>query len=194
MSNVRERHWRPRLLKAAWRKRGVLWFCILFSIVIESDAFADASKRDVVFLARALSFLKSPDHENVKMVVAYDPVNAESAREATLFADSGKTGALSLGQIKVSIKLVPVQEVAAVESVDVLVITSGMRRHQLDLARTAELKGAFSISTDLSCVQDGNCVLGVQSQPSVKIVLNSKAASRAGIVFEPAFRMMVTEL
>jgi hypothetical protein len=51
----------------------------------------------------------------------------------------------------------------------------------------------LSISSEVDCAQEGHCVLGIQAEPSVKIVLSASAAATAGFEFQPAFRMMVTE-
>lgn len=138
--------------------------------------------------------METPKTETLQLVVVYDPDNLDSKQEAEQFAAViGKDG-LKVARISIGLSLLAIGDVEKLESADVLVITSGLRSYQPSLARLSERKGAFTISGDLSCVEVGDCVLGLQSRPSVKILLNSEAADRAGVAFEPAFRMMVTEL
>ncbi|MBL28736.1 MAG: hypothetical protein CMM50_14410 [Rhodospirillaceae bacterium] len=167
---------------------------VVVPLLWPSVAFAAISERDVLFLTRALSFMETPKTDMLRLVVVYDPDDADSKQEADQFAAVIGDKGLKVARIQIDLSLLSIDDVEKLDGADVLVITSGLKQYQSSLAKLSEQKGAFTISGDLSCVEVGDCVLGLQSQPSVRILLNSEAASRAGVAFEPAFRMMVTEL
>jgi hypothetical protein len=52
----------------------------------------------------------------------------------------------------------------------------------------------MTVSTDMACVQSGQCVMGVQSAPSVRIVVNRGAAGASSVSFAAAFAMMIEEI
>ncbi len=51
----------------------------------------------------------------------------------------------------------------------------------------------LTIGTDVACVDSGACILVVQTIPKVSVYLNRAAAMAAGIDFDTAFKMLVTE-
>ncbi len=50
-----------------------------------------------------------------------------------------------------------------------------------------------TISADLTCVQSRGCVVGFSTEPTVQIVIDTAAATRTGVHFTQAFRMLVRE-
>jgi hypothetical protein len=50
------------------------------------------------------------------------------------------------------------------------------------------------ITGDVAQVEAGHCVLSVQSDPRVQIVLNRALAADYGIGFATAFRMLIHEI
>ena len=58
----------------------------------------------------------------------------------------------------------------------------------------ASSSGVMTVSTDMGCVESGNCVMGVQAAPSVRIVVNRGAADASSVSFAAAFAMMIEEI
>ena len=50
------------------------------------------------------------------------------------------------------------------------------------------------ITASLATVQGGQCIMTVQSDPKLEITVNHDAAQAAGVVFSPAFRMLIHEI
>jgi predicted ABC-type sugar transport system permease subunit len=51
----------------------------------------------------------------------------------------------------------------------------------------------LSIGSDVGCVNDGACVLAVETRPRVSVFVSQAAASGAGISFDTSFLMLISE-
>jgi hypothetical protein len=52
---------------------------------------------------------------------------------------------------------------------------------------------AIIISGDVGCVDSGSCMIAIETQPKVSIYTSRAAASKAGVNFDPNFKMLITE-
>jgi len=155
-------------------------------------AAADMTERDLLVLVRALSFVQDMDTDMVRLAVVRDPADARSRAEAAeLMSSIGDE--LDVANVHVFTTEVDIGDLGESPTADVMIVTAGLRPYYQQLADAAAAGRVLSVSSDMSCVQEGFCVLGVQSEPSVRLVLNARTASRNGVAFEPAFRMMVSE-
>lgn len=158
-----------------------------------SSVAADNSDQSVALAARAFGFVRERNADNVRIALVRDPSNPQSAEEAQLIRETIGKG-LSVGKMRLTLTDVSLDKADEISNVDVIWLTGGLSESQYRyIAQVAEREHSLSVSSNLDCVNDGWCVLGIQSKPSVKIVLNSAEALKAGLAFEPAFRMMVTE-
>jgi len=154
---------------------------------------AIALDQKVTLAARAFSFVRDRRSDAVRVALVRDPNNPDSVEEATQ-VDAAIGSGIDVGRLHLTVTDVAVDQLDRATNVDVIWLTKGLSDR--DFARAAEIANrnhAVSVSSDLSCVQDELCVLGVQARPTVRIILSAAAATKAGIDFQPAFRMMVTE-
>ncbi len=49
------------------------------------------------------------------------------------------------------------------------------------------------ISGDVGCVDAGSCMIAIETQPKVSIYTSRAAAAKAGVNFDPNFKMLITE-
>ena len=87
-----------------------------------------------------------------------------------------------------------VSGLGAVPAGSVVYVASGMGAHHAKIGSAAKSSGVLAVSADRSCVDVGACSMFVSSSPKVEIVINKGAAEGAGIEFQAAFKMMVTEI
>lgn len=161
--------------------------CVTAAIfMLPNPVFAD-SKKDFQTISKAVSFVKGGPKGDVVMDVLYDSSNPDSVAHADEIASIVSGG---IGK-KVKLTANKVSDVASVTSKIVFVTrgTSSMYASALD---KASANGGLTVSTDSDCLGSG-CVLVVKTQPKVDILVSSAAASKAGIEFASAFRMMITE-
>ena len=74
-----------------------------------------------------------------------------------------------------------------------LYLTSGLDSSMDAVFGAARRLRVPTISASLACVEQGHCVVGFTSEPTVQILLNEGAAERTGVHFLQAFRMLVRE-
>ena len=100
---------------------------------------------------------------------------------------------MSAGRVTLNGRLVPAGDLSGLSGADAAVLL-GSAASDAGVAGAANSAGALSVSTDMGCVESGGCVMGVQSAPSVRIVVNRGNASAASVSFAAAFAMMIEEI
>ncbi len=147
--------------------------------------------KDLQLAGWALQFTDMPLSGTVNLAIVYAqdvPGSEDEARAAASWLSRGlQVGKLLLMPVPVEqSSLVDLQDYVAIitaEGVYLPVIRDAMRQHHVPC-----------LTTHLSQVQDGGCLVGLRSLPAASIQLNSSASASAGIRFATAFRMMVQEV
>jgi len=155
-------------------------------------AAADTSAKDIQIAARAVAFMTNAPTGDVVTAIIYDPANNASKTEADAIMAAMAKG-VKAGKAKLFPKLVSVVSLENLNGSKVAFITSGMGKHHAAIFTAASAQAILIISTDMSCVNTGNCVVGVASKPKVAIIISRSARDAAGIGFKSAFLMMVKE-
>ncbi len=157
-----------------------------------TTAAAQDVGQELQVAGRALGFLESAPSGGVALAVVFDPSIPESVagKDAAMAALGG---GLALGSLTLNPVEVPIGSLAGT-SAGALYVTPGMAAHFDAVASRAAAEGIVSIGAELACVEAGACVMGVETQPKVRVVVSQAAASASGIAFKSAFRMMIREI
>ena len=147
--------------------------------------------KDLQLAGWVLHFTDMPLSGTVNLAIVYAqdvPGSEDEARDAASSLSRGlQVGNLLLMPLPVEqSSLVDLQDYVAIITaggVYLPVIRDAMRQHHVPC-----------LTTHLSQVQDGGCLVGLRSLPAASIQLNSSASASAGIRFATAFRMMVQEV
>ncbi|MAK64292.1 MAG: hypothetical protein CMF75_06045 [Maricaulis sp.] len=162
---------------------------VLAGAVLSFPAMAETTQRDLEVIGRALSFVEGASGSDRTVAIVYD---AASEGEAQALA-STMDGGLSAGRVTLNARLVPLAEAGSLGGSDAAVLL-GAASGDAGVFSAASSAGVMTVSTDMGCVQSGNCVMGVQSAPSVRIVVNRSAADASSVSFAAAFAMMIEEI
>ena len=128
---------------------------------------------------------------NVKMAIVHDAANAESKAHADEL--SGLIGpGLKVGKVTLEAVLIDSSSLSGIEGVKAAFVTNGLGGNASGIFSKTSSNGIVSVG-DLACVDAGQCVLNVESTPTVKIYVSKAAASASSVSFSDAFRMMITE-
>ncbi|MDR3516593.1 MAG: hypothetical protein P4M00_12290, partial [Azospirillaceae bacterium] len=73
-------------------------------------------------------------------------------------------------------------------------LTDGVGADAAKLAAATKAKQKPCVTTDISQVVSGACVMAVKSEPKVEITVNKAAATDSGVSFAASFRMMIKEI
>ena len=161
----------------------------LAGAILSSPAFAETTQRDREVIGRALSFVEGTSGSDRTVAIVYDPA---SEGEAQALA-STMAGGLSAGRVTLNARLVPMSEASSLGGAHAAVLL-GSASGDAGVFSAASSAGVMTVSTDMACVQSGQCVMGVQSAPSVRIVVNRGAAGASSVSFAAAFAMMIEEI
>ena len=166
---------------------------IIFSPVQAQPAMAGATMKDVLIAVRTLGFVTNPPIGPVDFAVIYDPDIPESVTDKdTVYAVLD--GGTDIGPAFV--KTVPIQitDLSRIKEYRFVLLTSGIDSSISKINSLIRNSGILTISTNLSYVRSGKCVMGVESDPDVKILVSRTASEAASVTFATYFRMMITEL
>lgn len=155
-------------------------------------ALAQSSAKDVQVALRSLRFLAPKPAPPVQVAILHAPGNAESERDAGILMEAMSAGTVS--GTKVAARLVDVGRLEDLDGAAVAFVTAGLNAQQGAIFAAARSLGILSISTQNACAEAGHCVMSVQAEPKVRIVVNAAAAKASGLDFEPTFRMMISEI
>ena len=162
-------------------------------IVTSSPAATpEFSAKDGQILGRTLVYSGDGMTGVAVLGIVFAPANHASRQEAELVQAVIGDG-LPAGRIRLQARLVPVEQLAGVTGVNALYLTAGLAENMEAVFSAAQRLQAPTIAANLACVEAGSCVVGFSSEPTVQIILNQKAAERAGVHFLQAFRMLVRE-
>jgi hypothetical protein len=155
------------------------------ALMCVAQAQAATTTRDIQVMARAVGFVTGLPRGAIDVAIVDGPgTDAVLAQMAEGVSASG----ITLRARRVSLAQL------AGSGVRVVIVPEGQGASHAAIAQAAQRLGAVTISTDMSCVRAGRCVVGVAAQPRVEIVVSRTAASAANISFGQAFRVMIREI
>jgi hypothetical protein len=180
--------------KSTMQSKYKLSILSLFSAVaFQADALAATSTQEMAAIAKIISLSKNVPAGDATFAVVYDP--SSEASKADLESIKGLIGGgYKAPKHNFKLKEVPVSNISSIDS-KIIFMTEGLNAG----AQTSTLnkgieKQALTVTTNISYVQNGNCVLGVEVGDNVNILLNSNSFSKSKLDFDAAFKFMIKEI
>ena len=164
-------------------------FAALFcSFIVAAPANAEFAAKDAQVMARVMGFMDQPPPATVKLGIVYDAGTQKQAE--ALMAQLG--GSLAAGKFTLVPTLVKIGDVggASVNAVVLIAGTGGAA----NVAAITKSKKIPCFTGDRAEVSSGACLVGINTDPKVEILLNKNLAASSGISFGAAFKMMITEI
>ncbi len=181
-------------MKVSNRSKSLLLSGFILSTLFSSAAYAEITSRDIQVAARAIAFLSTKPKGVRATAIIYDQANAASKAEADSLSKLLSASA-GTGKVKFSApKLVDISSLADMSGVEIAFLTSGLTGQHSSIAEAASTANVLTVSVELDCARQGLCVLGIQSQPKVEMLISKKAASQAGKQFLPTLLMLAKEV
>jgi len=164
----------------------------LLVVLLAPPAHAQMTMADLQIAARALSFMEHPLSGTVRLGIIYVPGDEASIRQADDVARLLGSG-LKVGNLTITPVRVPVDQ-AGTAPVDLFFLPEGIGNQALPVSAASRKRKLTCITLDIKQVENGFCVLGVQSLPKVRIYVNRAASNACNASFVTVFLMMVTEV
>ncbi len=152
--------------------------------MLPGAACAATSAKDVAVAVRALGFSEPRLTPAAEIVILYEA--GDEASEADAKAIRG--GVSGRG----AVRLAPSSELSSISGARVVFLAAGVR-NQPAIFAAASRQRAVTISSDMNCVKEAHCVIGVKAQPTVQIVVSRSAREASNVRFSQAFLMLVRE-
>lgn len=156
---------------------------LAISVLSVSSVNAETSNQEFAAINKIASLCQSFKSSGIKVGVVYSPSNAESVKD--------KDSIISFDSSAVGV------DIANVSSSDanLLILAGGLSLDDQSKVSTAVSgKQVITASTDLSCVESGKCMLGVDVGSVVKLLVDSNSYKNSGLKFDPAFEFMVKQI
>ncbi len=166
-------------------------FLLVFVLSLALPVFADVGDNEVKIAARALGFLEKPLTGEVRVGIVVAPDDAQSSQDAVALQKI-MSGGLRVGGLTLKPVMVPIDGIDSA-SVDLLFLTEGLGGRASKAGAFGRTKRIPCITLDIDQVRNGNCAIGVKSNPRVEILVNHDAAAQSGVNFAGAFKMLITE-
>ena len=165
--------------------------CLLGMMVL--PAHAETSAKEFKAFSKILSLSKDVPAGSIELGVVYDASNATS--KADFDAIKAMIGNGFKGpKHQITLKEVTPADIAS-SGTPVLFITEGLDAGaQGKAAETAKANKVLTVSTDMGCVESGNCILGIDVSKGVKVLMNGNSYRDSGLKFDAAFEFMVKEI
>lgn len=173
------------------KKIGLSFFMALCTLFFITNSANADTKKDIVTLSKAISFIKGGPTGTVNFEIVHDAGNSASAAHANEVAGIASSPVGS-GKVKLQGKKVSVGSVGSTGA-KVVFVTRGLESKYSSILSKAASKGAITVSTDENCIVKGGCVLVVKTQPSVDIMASAAASAKTGTEFSSAFSMMISQ-
>jgi hypothetical protein len=171
--------------------KSILAPIVALSVGVAPPLSAEVTRTDLQAAARALSFMERPLAGTVRVGILYAPDSPRSVQQARDLDRLLEAG-MQAGRIELRPALVKIGDAAAAD-VDMFFLTEFVDPATARLAGIAAASRPC-VTTDISQVESGACLLGVRSRPRVEIVVNREAAKNSGVTFATVFRVMITEI
>ncbi len=156
-----------------------------------NPARAEVTGNDLLIAARALGFIKPPPSGPVRVGIVYAadaPASAAEARElARLMGDGLEVASFDLIPVMVTLDAVGGADVG------LYFLTRGIGAGGTKVAAAAKAKQIPCITFDIEQVRNGDCAIGVRTEPHIEILVNRQAADSSGTAFAAMFSLMITE-
>lgn len=165
----------------------------VMTFAMSASVSAEPTKKDVLVSSRALNFINPKPTGTVTAAIVFDGSNAASKADADALAGI-IGGGLKAGKVTLTAKLVDVSNLGDLQGASIAFVAEGTGGHHAAIASAVAGSGVLTASTDLACVNSGQCAVGVSTSPKVEIYVSKAAAGAAGVNFLPAFLMMVKEV
>ena len=149
----------------------------------------EISAREARLLIRTLDYVRSIKPKSpLTFAIVFDPENKVSSQEAERLAELLDAAPQS-DKGKLEPLLIPLTNLnQSLKHIQVLYLTHGLKPFYTVISERAALYGLLTLSTDPSCVRANGCVLSIQTESGIDILINEKIMKRNRIDFEAAFQ------
>ena len=173
-----------------WGKN-LRWLLMAAALACAPVPVGALSSSDVLVGLETLQLLSDKPSGTIVVAIVYDPSNRISSGDAEDVQSLFNHGIDVLSSIKPTGLMVPVNDLGKLSKARVAIIMQNTQSSMGAIAAAANANHVLTMSSDLSCVKSGKCVLGMVTEPSTEIYYNKAAGEAAQIKFAPAFLMLV---
>ena len=174
-----------------WTARMLILSCVVLCTHL---AGAETSQQEIGALAKVISLSKDVPAGDVAIAVVYDPANAVSQKDlesVKSFMEGGFKGP----KHTFTAKAVAVSDVNSIAGDKLVFVTEGLDAStQVKVKDLAMNHKILTATTDMSCVENGNCLIGVDVSSGVSILMNAATYAASGLTFDAAFKFMVKQI
>lgn len=156
---------------------------LALSAITLADAKAETTSQEFSAINKVASLCQSFKSNGINVAI----ITSSTATDTAKIENFAKSAGLKASTV----------DIANISSTNanLIIVANGVSSAEQDKVRsTFEGKQVITASTDLTCVESGKCMLGVDIGSVVKLLVNSNNYSASGLKFDPAFEFMVKQI
>jgi len=157
------------------------------SVFCAPSAYAETTQQEFAAISKIASLCQTFKGKGVEVAVVYSNASAKSVKDKDSLVGFAKSANLKTTSVTVS-------KVSS-SSANVIILADGLSATDFAKVKSSFAgKPVITASSDLTCVESGKCLLGVNVGSVVKLLVHSKTYSDSGLRFDPAFEFMVKQI
>jgi len=160
---------------------------IALSTVFSANVYAETSSQEFGAINKIASLCQTFKASGLKTAVVFSSSTVKSVNDKNSLIGYAQSSNLNAKEV----------EMANISSTDanLVILADGLTSEdQAKVKSIFQGKPIITASTDLSCVENGKCMLGVDVGSVVKLLVDSKVYAASGLKFDPAFEFMVKQI
>lgn len=171
------------------RKLGYL--AAAFMVLWPYSAEAGLGERELQVAGRLLGFIGGIDQPELTTAIVYsgDLAASQDARQLEQLLSGG----FEAGEYTLMPRMVSVDELHRLDGADLVLLADNVSGHHSAVFEATRSRNLLSISSESACVDQGLCVMAIQAEPVVEVLVSTSAAEQSQITLAQALRMMVKE-
>lgn len=170
-----------------------LWLAAVLYIFLATEAAA-MDRQDLTVGMKTLPLLNNKITGSIKIAILYDSGKSASMNEAEDIKAIIDGGLDLPGDLTAEGVLVPATQPEKMAGSKIAIVTSNLGDFYDRIDAAAGKYSILTMSTDLECVRENKCILGIVSGPPVAIYYSRHAAENAKISFGQAFLTLVKQV
>ncbi len=166
-------------------KYTIMLLVLLFSF----NASASTSNKELTVIAKIAKLCKTFSSDYTYSLI-YNDITPESVADKKAIIEYFDKKDLKISTVRL-------EDTLSLEKINsnIVILANGLNSaDQLRISEILNNKSLITVSTDLECVENNNCLLGIEVAETIKIYFSIKIYEQTKLKFDPTFNFMVKQI
>ena len=168
---------------------------VLLVVLLLSSAARATDQLDLSIALKTLPLLTNKMTGSTNVAVIYDPAIPATRVDAEAIKSILDNDLAPPDDLKLVTQLISTNQMSGMGTVKIAFLAHGLPQSDFTtIYNASSTAGALTICTDIECVKENQCILGIVSKPQVQVYYSASAAEAAKVTFASAFTMLAKQI